>query len=298
MKRKLNRNIYTNLFSKQADGRYFIKMHGLENHFVIFDGRKSPYLPDEDEIKRVCDNNLGVGADQFIILNQPTDLGLTLGATIFMRLLNIDGLEVGACGNATRCVAKLLMDYLNTTVIKIETLAGVLNCDYLDDGRIQCNMGTIKHEAEHIPLSKNIDTLNNVNLTAGPLSNPVLSNIGNPHATFFVNEIESVNIEKWAPLIQKNALFPEQVNVGIAEIIDHHTLKLEVFERPGILTKACGSGACAAVYAANKRQYKVASKMKVILPAGPLTIELMSDNSISMIGPAEYIFSGLLLDTA
>ena len=69
MKRKLNRNIYNNLFSKQADGRYFIKMHGLENHFVIFDGRKSPYLPDEDEIKRVCDNNLGVGADQFIILN-------------------------------------------------------------------------------------------------------------------------------------------------------------------------------------------------------------------------------------
>ena len=119
MKRKLNRNIYNNLFSKQADGRYFIKMHGLENHFVIFDGRKSPYLPDEDEIKRVCDNNLGVGADQFIILNQPTDLGLTSGATIFMRLLNIDGLEVGACGNATRCVAKLLMDYLNTTVIKI-----------------------------------------------------------------------------------------------------------------------------------------------------------------------------------
>ena len=154
-------------------------------------------------------------------------------------------------------------------------------------------MGIASLDPRKIPLSMDIDTLN-VKLESGPLSRPVISNIGNPHATFFVDSIEGINIEKWAPAVQKNSLFPEQVNVGVAEIMDQQTLKLEVYERGAGLTSACGSVACAAVYAANKRKLDVSNKMQVIMPAGYVDIELLDDDSLIMSGPVAYVYSGLL----
>jgi diaminopimelate epimerase len=287
---------YIDFFNAHSKGRHFVKMHGLENHFVIFNGRESPFLPNKSEISRICNVKTGIGADQLIILNQPSNDGLKSGAKVFMKLLNIDGREVEACGNATRCVAWLLMEYENEATVKIETLAGILECHKLEDYRVQCNMGIATLDSKNIPLSIDIDTLN-VELESGPLSNPVISNIGNPHATFFVDNIENVDIEKWAPAVQKNSLFPEEVNVGVAEIIDQHTLKLEVYERGAGLTTACGSGACAAVYAANKRKLDVSNKMQVIMPAGYVDIELLNDDSLTMSGPITYVYSGLLPKT-
>ena len=293
----LIKNIHKHFFSNvHPTGRSFIKMHGLENHFVIFDGRNDSFSPNRSEISRICNTKTGIGADQLIILNQPSIDGVKSGAKVFMKLLNIDGREVEACGNATRCVAGLLMDHEGAATIKIETLAGILECHKLEDCRVQCNMGIATLDSKNIPLSIDIDTLN-VELESGPLSNPVISNIGNPHATFFVDNIENVDIEKWAPAVQKNSLFPEEVNVGVAEIIDQHTLKLEVYERGAGLTTACGSGACAAVYAANKRKLDVSNKMQVIMPAGYVDIELFNDDSLTMSGPITYVYSGLLPKT-
>ena len=288
-----DKNIYTNFFGIKSTGRSFIKMHGLENHFVIFDGRDVPFLPNNSEISRICNPRTGIGADQLIILNEPSSDGLKLGAKVFMKLLNIDGREVEACGNATRCVASLLMENETLATVKIETLAGVLECHKLKDSRVQCNMGIASLDPRTISSSSNKDTLN-FKLESGPLSHPVISNIGNPHVTYFVDSIEGINIEKWAPAIQNNSLFPEQVNVAVAEIMDQQTLKLEVYERGIGLTSACGSGACAAVYAAHKRKRDVSNKMQVIMPAGYVDIELLDDDSLIMSGPVAYVYSGLL----
>lgn len=292
----MNRNTKENLFSlidtDSVKGRNFIKMHGLENHFAIFDGRDEIFLPDKYQISSICDPKKGIGADQVIILEKPTEEGLTAGATVFMRILNVDGREAEACGNATRCVAWLLMTMDRTQGVNIETLAGVLNCSLLENNWVKCEMGRISMTPESIPLSKEVNTLN-ADFQIGPLINPVISSIGNPHITFFVEKIDNIDIEKWAPKIQADELFPEGVNVGIAEVIDKHNLQLKVYERGAGLTTACGSGACAAVFAANARDMNVAKKMDVIMPAGKMVIEVSDDASVSMSGPVAYSYSGL-----
>lgn len=275
-------------FSTSAAGRYFIKMHGLQNHFVIVDGRNEAYRPAVEEIIRVCDQKTGVGGDQLLIIQPPTHGN---DAFAFMRILNVDGREVEACGNATRCVAWLLMEEAGTDVVVLETLAGLIECRRTGDRSVSCAMGRLSMDWKDIPLAEERDTCH-VNLAHTPLTDGVALNIGNPHIVFFTDNLESVDIQTVAPVIQKDSLFPEEVNVGVAEIRSADHMLLKVYERGAGLTTACGSGACAAVYAAQQRGLTDKSKMTVTMPAGDMVIEIRVDGTAVMTGPVAYCFSG------
>jgi diaminopimelate epimerase len=278
-------------FGAAPIGRFFIKMHGLRNHFVITDARSAAYRPEVLEIVRICDPTTGVGGDQLLIIQPPTDRGRSGGASAFMRILNVDGREVEACGNATRCVAWLLMEESGGDEIVLETLAGTIDCNRNGEHEVSCAMGKISMNWQDVPLAGQRDTLH-LRLDHEPLSDGVALNIGNPHVVFFVDDIDAIDIEGIAPEIQKDPLFPEEVNVGVAEIEAPDRMRLKVYERGAGLTTACGSGACAAVYAAIARGLTDKSKITVSLPAGDLLIEIRKDGNAIMAGPVAYCFSG------
>jgi len=283
----------TNWFGVETTGLPFVKMHGLRNHFIIIDGRKKLYQPSINEIVRICDQQVGVGGDQLLIIDPPSEEGMEKGAHAFMRILHIDGREAEACGNATRCVAWLLLEETDSDKLLLETIAGVLECRRVGALLVSVNMGQISMKWQKIPLCKDVDTYN-LEIESGPLKNPIALNIGNPHAVFFLDDLNSIDLEAFAPAIQSNALFPEQVNVGAAQMIDDRNMKLEVYERPGILTTACGSGACVAVYAARARGLTKSNKVNVRLPAGAVDIEILPDDTALMTGPVAYSFNGYL----
>ena len=268
-------------------------MHGLLNHFVIVDARTEPFAPDDAEIVRICDARSGVGADQLIIVQPPSAAGRKGGATAFMRILNVDAREVEACGNAARCVAWLLLEEAHSDEVILETLAGLIVCKRSGPREVSCSMGRVSMQWRDVPLAEERDT-NHVNLPFAPLQDGVALAIGNPHVVFFVDDLDAVDIEGLAPAIQQLPLFPNQVNVGVAQMLAEDRMRLTVYERGAGLTTACGSGACVAVYAALARGLTNKRKMIVKMPAGPVGIEITDDDFAIMTGPVEFCFSGNL----
>ncbi len=274
-------------------GRPFIKMHGLRNDFVIVDGRNQPYVPPAEEVVRICDRREGIGADELLILEPPRDQSETSAAYAFVRIFNPDGREVEACGNATRCVGWLFLQESKRDAVVIDTLGGLLGCRRAGDKLVAVEMGRLRTDWQDIPLAHAMDTLH-LEIGAGPLRDPVGMNIGNPHAVFFVEDLDTVDLAVYGPQLQKHPLFPEEANVGAAQIIDPKTLKLSVWERPGAMTTACGTGACVAVGAAHRRGLTDEKRMTVIMPAGSVEIELKEDNAVVMTGPVEICYTGYL----
>jgi len=290
-----NQNKTTGVWSGLGHtGRSFLKMHGLRNHFIIVDGRKQPFNPNIDDIIEICDPKIGIGGDQLLILEPPTESGRKKGAYAFMRIYNIDGREAEACGNATRCIAYLLIEESQREKIILETIADTLECRRAGNMRVSVNMGLVSMDWQKIPIAKECDTCN-LKLGNGPLQNPVGLYIGNPHVVFFVQNLDSIDMEKICPAIQNDPLLPNQANIGVAELVNDQHMRLSVFERPGILTESCGSGACVAFYAARIRGLTNAIKMTVELPAGLIEVELQPDNTIVMTGPVAFCFSGHFL---
>lgn len=278
-------------FGKPPAGRFFIKMHGLFNHFVITDGRDKPYRPGDDEIIRICHPQTGVGADQLIIVEPPTDNGRRGGASAFMRILNVDAREVEACGNATRCVAWLLMEEMQQDSLLLETLAGLIDCRRTGDLQVSCAMGKVSTDWKKIPLAAKKDT-RHVDVDFGALKDGIALNIGNPHIVFFVDDVDAIDLRSIAPAIQQHALFPQQVNVGIAQMLSDDHVRSRVYERGAGLTMACGSGACVAAYAALARGLTDQRKITVSMAAGDVTIEISDSGVATMTGPVAYCFSG------
>ena len=278
-------------FRVAPEGRYFIKMHGLENHFVITDGRPRPYRPTAAEITRICDPNRGVGGDQLIVIESPTASGAGQGAAAFMRILNVDGREVETCGNATRCVAWLLLEERGEDEISLETLAGVIRCKRTGPMEVSCEMGRVSMEWRDIPLAEERDTCH-LDLGPGTPGHAVALNIGNPHVVFFVDDVDTIEIESFAPAIQKSSLFPDEVNVGVATLVADDHIRSMVFERGAGLTAACGSGACVAAYAALARGLTDRRCITVSMPAGDVIIDIDDSGSATMTGPVAYCFSG------
>ena len=272
-------------------GRPFIKMHGLRNDFIVVDGRRQPYMPSVDEIVRHCDRREGVGGDELLIIDPPR--AASADAVAFVRIFNPDGREVEACGNASRCVGWLLLQESRRDEVVIDTLGGRLGCRRAGAKQVAVDMGKLQTGWQDIPLAREMDTLH-LEIGAGPLRDPVGMNIGNPHAVFFVDDLDSVDLSTWGPRLQKHPLFPQEANIGAAQLIDSKTLKLSVWERPGALTTACGTGACVAVAAAHRRGLTDANRMQVIMPAGSVEIELKRNNSAVMTGPVETCFTGYL----
>jgi diaminopimelate epimerase len=270
-------------------GRPFIKMHGLRNDFVIVDGRRNPYRPSVEEIVRICDRHEGVGGDELVVVEPPQ----SADAYAFMRIFNPDGREAEACGNATRCIGWLCLQESKRTEVVIHTLGGPLRCRLADEKNVAVEMGQLRTGWQDIPLAHKMDTLH-LEIGAGPLQDPVGMNIGNPHAVFFVDNLDAIDLTDYGPELQKHPLFPQEANIGVAQLLDSKTLKLSVWERPGVLTTACGTGACAAVGAAHRRGLTRAKKMTVIMPAGSVEIELKEDDSVIMMGPVEVCYTGYL----
>ncbi|MEM9209278.1 MAG: diaminopimelate epimerase [Pseudomonadota bacterium] len=272
-----------------TSGRPFLKMHGLRNHFVIVDARTDPYRPDVETIVRICDPEVGIGADQLVVL-EATE---TSGADVFMRLYNVDGREVGACGNATRCVAWLLLEEQSADSVGVETHAGVLECQRAGDHRVTCDMGRIRTGWQEVPLAEARRT---DGIDLGGLRGGFALNVGNPHIVFVVDDVDGVDLVSAAERIQAAPLFPESVNVSVAQRVYGDHLRLRVFERGAGLTMACGSGACAAAFAARESGVVDAQNVTVSLPGGDVQISLdqRDDGNVHaiMTGPVAHSFRG------
>lgn len=268
-------------------GREFIKMHGLGNDFVVVDARTRAFPVDSAAAQAIADRRRGVGCDQLIVVEPPRNGR----ADAFMRILNADGGEVEACGNASRCVASLLAAETGRKRVVVETLAGLLEAEATGDGRIAVDMGQARTGWRDIPLAEMRDTLH-VGLKIGPLEDPVAVNIGNPHAVFFTDDAERVDLERFGPIAERDPLFPERTNVGVAQICGADRLRLRVWERGVGITQACGSGACAAVVAACRRGL-TGRRAVVALDGGELEIEWRGDDHVVMTGPAATAFSGV-----
>ncbi len=273
-----------------ARGRPFIKMNGLRNHFVIVDAREEPFEPDTSGVVKICDQQVGVGADQLIILERARTVA---GADAFMRIINMDGREAEACGNATRCVAWLLLEERQGDDVTIETLAGALRCERIGKQLVRCEMGRVSMDWRRIPLREERDTLH-LDIRNGALSDAAAASVGNPHAVFFVDDLDAIDVASLAPPLQVHPLFPEQANIGVAQMQDGARMRLSVYERGAGLTMACGSGACAAVFVANARGLLDAPRASVELPGGTVDIEIRADDVALMSGPVDFNFEGFL----
>jgi diaminopimelate epimerase len=276
-------------------GRPFIKMHGLGNDFVVVDARRQPFPLTDASAKAIADRREGVGCDQLLILEPPTNGK----ADVFMRIRNHDGGEVGACGNGTRCVASLVMGEAGRDAIVIETAAGLLRAKAAGPDRITVDMGEARLDWRDIPLGpvegEERDTLH-LGIENGPLKDPVGVNMGNPHAVFFVEDVESLPLEELGPPLEHHPLFPERANIGAAQVIGKDRLRLRVWERGAGLTRACGTGACAAAVAAARRGL-TGRRVEIVLDGGTLTVEWLANGHVEMTGPVATSFHGELNGT-
>jgi diaminopimelate epimerase len=264
----------------------FRKMHGLGNDFVVLDQRRDPVRIDAAAARALADRRTGIGCDQLLLLEPPRDAR----AQVFMRILNPDGSEAEACGNGTRCVATLIAAETGHPSVMIETVAGLLPAKIDDDGFATVKMGEPRTYWPDIPLAREMDTLH-VDLRLGPLIDPVCTSMGNPHATFFVGDAEAIDLAALGPSLEHDALFPERANIGVATVRDRQTLRFRVWERGAGITRACGSGACAAMVAAYRRDL-VGELVTVMLDGGDLQIAWPGRGPVLMSGPVAQSFEG------
>jgi diaminopimelate epimerase len=258
----------------------FRKMHGAGNDFIILDARAGALPLTPIRIAALSDRRTGIGCDQFITLEKPAG-----GADVFMRIHNNDGTEAGACGNATRCVAAVLHEETGRDAYVIQTVSGLLPATFGADG-ISIDMGPPLQRWLDIPLTYEASTL------ALPIEGePAAVSMGNPHATLFVADIETAPVTTLGPYLENHPIFPHKANIGFAQILAPDRIRLRVWERGAGLTRACGSGACAALVNANRRGL-AARHATLELDGGTLAIAWRADNHVIMTGPATLAFQG------
>ena len=269
-------------------GLPFRKMHGLGNDFVVIDARTHAVSFDDASAARIADRRTGVGCDQFIVL-EPAPAG---DADVFMRIRNNDGGEVGACGNATRCIADLVMRENGSDKAVIQTLAGNLNAWRDASGLVSVDMGPVHTGWQDIPLAREMDTLN-LNYQCGALRNPAAVNVGNPHVSFFVEDVDVVLLDILGPKIEVEPLCPERTNVQIVQVIGKDRIRVRVWERGAGITRASGSSACATAVNAHRRGL-TSPKVEVVMDGGTLIVEHTDDNRIIQTGPYATAFEGTI----
>ena len=262
----------------------FIKMHGLGNDFVVIDGRVRPVALDDVWVRAVSDRRTGVGCDQLVLIET------TEKADVRLSLRNADGGVTEACGNATRCIAGLVMAETGRRTVTIETDAGLLPCTDAGDGRITVDMGVARTDWRDIPLAREADTL--AIALGDPAPGPAVGvNVGNPHAVFFVDDAEAVDLARIGPALEHDAMFPERVNVEVAEVRGTDNIRMRVWERGTGITRACGTGACATLVAAARRGL-TGREADVVVDGGTLHIAWREDGHVLMTGPWSTSFAG------
>jgi len=268
----------------------FIKMHGLGNDFVIVDDRDGTLTLSREDVRALSDRNSGVGCDQFIVLEKAPDSD----ADVFMRIYNPDGSQSGACGNATRCVASLVMAETGQNDALIQTQAGLLDCESLGQGLYSVDMGPARADWRDIPLA-NAQNTNEIDLTVDGFRHGavVAVNVGNPHVVFEVANVDDIDLATFGPKIETNPLFPERTNVEVVQILSPDRIRMRVWERGAGITRACGSGACAALVA-TARMGLTGRTAEVVLDGGSLIIDWLADGNVLMTGPVATSFQGTL----
>jgi len=264
----------------------FTKMHGCGNDFVIMDERAAPLGLTPARAAAIADRHLGIGCDQFIVL----EAAATHGVDAFMRIYNPDGSESGACGNATRCVVDLLARETGRQVFTVQTISGLLPSRVLDDGRVEVDMGPARLAWEQIPLAADTDTLH-LPLRAQGVSDPAAVSMGNPHATFFVDALDAIDIPAIGPALEHDPIFPARANIGFAQILSPERIRLRVWERGAGLTLACGSGACATIVNAARRGL-TGRRAVIEVDGGVLELAWRDDGHVLMTGPTATAFRG------
>ncbi|TCS63628.1 diaminopimelate epimerase [Varunaivibrio sulfuroxidans] len=268
----------------------FTKMHGLGNDFVVFDARARLLDLDARQIAAIANRRTGVGCDQVIIMENPDTA--SQDADVFMRIYNADGGEVGACGNATRCIASAIMLETGRDEAVIQTRAGNLHAHRAPGDAITVDMGPARLGWRDIPLNEERDTAH-LNISSGPLRDPVAVNVGNPHAVFIVADVTAIDLDTHGPILEKHPLFPERANIEAAQVIDRAHIRLRVWERGAGITQACGTGACATLVACARRGL-TGRTAEVLLDGGPLVIEWRADDHVLMTGPVAISYDGAL----
>ncbi len=276
-----------------ASHRY-VKMNGLGNEIVVLDLRGGERSLKTDEIKAVAENPK-TAFDQMMVLHPPR----TPGTEAFVLIFNTDGSESAACGNGTRCIGWLEREHTGKSDLRFETRAGILPVAVQDMSAITVDMGEPHFGWAEIPLSEPFHDTRAIELQIGPIDNPVLHspsvvNVGNPHVVFWVDKpVESYDLGRFGPLIENHPLFPERVNVTIADVTSRTSIKIRTWERGAGLTRACGTAACATAVSAMRKRL-TDRKVTVTLPGGPLAIEWTANNRILMTGPVEMEHEGTL----
>ena len=258
--------------------RPFTKMHGLGNDFVVFDARAEPLSLTGSQVRGLSDRHTGIGCDQLFVLEASER------ADAFMRIWNHDGGEVEACGNGARCVAALLG---GDSVI--DTMGGLIEAS-ATGAAASVDLGRPRFEWDAVPLAYAMDTLD-MPVGWDGLDRPSAVNVGNPHAVFIVADVDAVGLGEIGPVIEHDSLFPERINVGVAQVIDRGHLRLRVWERGAGLTRACGTGAVAAALVAMRRG--LADRVVTVsLPGGDVVVEWRADGHATLSGPAVTVFTG------
>ena len=275
----------------------FSKMHGIGNDFMVVDGITQPFSMTSTQIKQLAHRNFGIGFDQLLLVEKSEI------ADFKYRIFNADGGEVSQCGNGARCFVRFVHEKQMTekTKISVETASGVIFLTLQPDGMVKVNMGVPKFAPSEIPfVAEKVQDTYTLNLNDTEQNCVVISTVsmGNPHAVLFVPDVETALVATLGPLIEYHKQFPERVNVGFAEVVNPHHIKLRVYERGSGETMACGTGACAAVVT-GIRLGLLMNSVKVTMLGGELTVDwpisLNRNNDdvvVTMIGPAVTVFDG------
>ena len=261
-------------------GLPFMKMHGLGNDFVVVDARLHDRAPGAELVTRIADRHFGVGFDQLAVITQGTgDAHLTF--------YNSDGSTSAACGNATRCIARFLMDESGKDTLVLTTDRGELAARDAGNGLTSVNMGQPQLTWDEIPLSEEMDTLEL------PIEGaPTATGMGNPHCTFFVADAEAVPLDTFGPRYEHHPLYPQRTNVQVAQVVAPDTIRMRVWERGAGVTWASGSSSCAVAVAAARRGL-TGRRVEIIADGGTLQVE-WRDDGVWMTGPTAHVFSGTL----
>jgi diaminopimelate epimerase len=271
----------------------FVKMNGLGNEIVVVDLRGQAGIISAEEARAVA-SPAGAPYDQLMALHTSR----TAGTDAYVRIYNCDGSEAGACGNGMRCIAELLFKETGKRALTFETKAGVLNCWQGDTPLVSTvDMGKPRFAWNEIPLAEEFRDTRSIELQIGPLDKPILHSpsavsMGNPHAIFWVDDVDAYDLHKIGPLLENHPMFPERANISLVKVASREHIVVRTWERGAGLTRACGSAACAAAVAA-ARLRRTDRTVTVTLPGGDLTIEWRErDDHVLMTGPVAFEYEG------
>lgn len=268
----------------------FSKMHGLGNDFVVIDAINQSVSLDTELVRRLADRHRGIGCDQLLIVEpaQQPD------SEFYYRIYNADGSEVEQCGNGARCFARFVRDkgLTHNDTILVDTASGRITLQIETNGEVTVNMGQPHFAPADIPLHRDaVETEYSMDIDGEVIHFGAVS-MGNPHAVLLVDDVDSAPVAELGPRLESHPDFPNRVNVGFAQVVNHEQMRLRVFERGAGETEACGSGACAAMVVA-RQQGLVSDKVALELRGGTLQISWAGDDSpVWMTGPATHVFDG------